>query len=468
MADWPKGIKFLQSKIYLEELLCIPWSLQEVVIREYHTFLGHVGFQRLWKAMEIRYVFANKDSAMKFAKGVMGHCESCQACQKPGDLHVVLEATPIPPAVMASVTLDLFDMPLVEYENAVYNIMVVCVDRHSGWMVAVPCKKQGLTGAKVAKLMLSQQWRPFGVPSVVTSDKGSHFVSEWWQTLCALMGIRVAYSQSYFHHTNGRAEKAGQQIIERMRKLQIDTKMTWVELLPQVLDRLHDTPGEGGLSPYQILFGRNRPLGGLPYQPPHVCEDSVDFFHRMQSVDQDVATKLNNLHGKQMARINASRKGDKHFQVGDTVWYLRPPDAGNKLDSRWIGPVPIIAREGEHSYVVETKPGHRVKAPGTGLKAYVPDVFMGDPVPMWYHKRTVLDPDAEPDEWMVQDIIAHRRLRNGSSYEFKTKWEGSDRVTWEPVGNFFTKYCSELIRYCQKHHLELNVTTELSPTPTKE
>ena len=93
---------------------------------------------------------------------------------------------------------------------------------------------------------------------------------------------------------------------------------------------------------------------------------------------------------------------------------------------------------------------------------------MGDPVPMWYHKRTVLDPDAEPDEWMVQDIIAHRRLRNGSSYEFKTKWEGSDRVTWEPVGNFFTKYCSELIRYCQKHHLELNVTTELSPTPTKE
>ena len=467
-ADWPKGVKFLQNKVYLEEVLCVPWSLQEAIVREYHTFMGHVGFQRLWKAMEIQFKFANREAALKFAKGVMRECESCQACQKPGDLHGVLEATPIPPAVMSSVALDLFDMPPVEYEGTIFNTMVVCVDRHSGWIVAVPCKKQGLTGAKVAKMMLSQQWRPFGVPSVVTSDKGSHFVSEWWQTLCALMGIRVAYSQSYFHHTNGRAEKAGQQIIDRMRKLQIDTKLTWVELLPQVLDRLHDTPGEGGLSPYQILFGRDRPLGGLPYQPPHSCEDAIDFFHRMQKVDEAVASRLNDMHAKQMARLNVSRKSSQVFQVGDIVWYLRPPDAGNKLDSRWIGPAPIVAREGEHSYVVEPKPGHRVKAPSTALKLYIPDSFAGEPIPLYFHKRTVPDPDAEPDEWIVEDILTHRRLPDGSGYEFKTKWEGSDRVTWEPVGNFFSKYCSELIKYCKKHHLDLNLTKFLSDTPTQE
>ena len=128
---------------------------------------------------------------------------------------------------------------------------------------------------------MAHQWRPFGVPTIITVDSGTHFLSEWWQNLCALMGIRNAYSQSYFHNTKGRAERAGQQIIERNQKLQVDTKLTWVELFPPVLDRIHDTPGEGGLSPYQILFGRDRPLGNTPYQPIHECEDSTVFFSRI-------------------------------------------------------------------------------------------------------------------------------------------------------------------------------------------
>ena len=74
-------------------------------------------------------------------------------------------------------------------------------------------------------------------------------------------------SHAYHHRANGRAEMGGQQLFERLRRLQIEGEFSWVEALPQVLDRLHDTPGERGLSPYHILFGRERPLGGLPYEP---------------------------------------------------------------------------------------------------------------------------------------------------------------------------------------------------------
>ena len=461
-AEWPKGVKLFRGFLYSEELLCIPYSLQEIIIREHHAFLGHVGHERLWKAMELRFQWADRSSAMKFSRVVMGQCESCQACQKPVDLKGILEPTPIPPAPMTSVALDLFDMPPVEHEGRELNTIVLSVDRHSGWVVAVPERKQGLTGAKVAKLMQEHQWRLFGVPSVVTCDRGSHFVSEWWQTMCALMGIRVAFSHAYFHHTNGRAERAGQQLIDRLRKVQIDTKLTWVELLPRVLDRLHDTPGEGGLSPYQILFGRNRPLAGVPYEPPHCCEDAVDFFHRMAEVDVKVAARLNGLHAQQVARTNAGRKSGEDLRVGDKVWYLRPPDAGNKLDTKWIGPVPIVAREGEHSYVVETKPGHRVSALRKALKLCVPDNFGGEPVPLFYHQRTVPDPDAEPDEWRVEKILGHRKNASGGE-EFKTKWEGSDRITWEPLGNFFPRVNSELIAYCKKHKIGPEFVQHLSP-----
>ena len=89
--------------------------------------------------------------------------------------------------------------------------------------------------------------------------------------------MRCAYSQAYNHRANGRAERAGQKIFERLRRFKFESGGTWVDVLPQILHRIPDTPGEAGLSPYQILFGRERPLAAVPYQPPVECEDAQAF-----------------------------------------------------------------------------------------------------------------------------------------------------------------------------------------------
>ena len=137
------------------------------------------------------------------------------------------------------------------------------------------------------------------MPSLILSDHGSQFVGSWWKTLCALLGIRHAVSQAYHHRANGRAERAGQQLFERLKRIQIEAKICWVEAMPQVLDRLHDTPVEGGLSPYQILFGIERQLAYIPYKPPRECEDYVAFFSRMKEIDKVEAEKLNTKHKKE-------------------------------------------------------------------------------------------------------------------------------------------------------------------------
>ena len=62
--------------------------------------------------------------------------------------------------------------------------------------------------------------------------------------MCGCLGIRQAYSQAYHHQENGRAERAGQQLQEKLRKLYVESRLNWVEALPQVLDRIHDTIGE--------------------------------------------------------------------------------------------------------------------------------------------------------------------------------------------------------------------------------
>ena len=131
-----------------------------------------------------------------------------------------------------------------------------------------------------------------------------------------------------------------------------------MDILLQILDRIHDTPREAGLSPYQILFGRERPLAGVPYQPPVECENAQAFFERQKVVDRVVARLLNEKHPKKEVWVNQNRVQPPPFLVGDLVWYQRPPDSGDKLASRWIGPAKVVAREGENSYKIEVKPGY--------------------------------------------------------------------------------------------------------------
>ena len=172
-VDWPSGIKILKGQMFLEEKLCIPLCFQKQVVQENHEFLGHVGHERVWKHMSLRYAWADEKMAQDFCQECSKKCGVCQASSRGESFRGPVESTPIPPAPMSSVAIDLFKMPLVLLEGKEYNTMAVCVDLHSGWVIAIPVMDKGLTGAKLAKLMVREFWRPFGVPSFISSDQGS-------------------------------------------------------------------------------------------------------------------------------------------------------------------------------------------------------------------------------------------------------------------------------------------------------
>ena len=167
---------------------------------------------------------------------------------------------------MSSVSLDIFSMPTETYNNEEFDCMLVCVDRLSGWIIAKPTTKLGLTAKKAATLLLENGWDIFGIPTTITSDQGPQFVGQWFKTMCSRLGIRQAFSQAYHPRANGRAERAGQSLIELLKKLNTHQKINWVEALPRVLYRYHDVINETGHSPYQILFGRPRLGLGIPHQ----------------------------------------------------------------------------------------------------------------------------------------------------------------------------------------------------------
>ena len=332
--------------------------------------------------------------------------------------------------------------------------------------MARPAPRLGLTAERAAHMMLENGWDSFGVPSVITSDQGSQFVGQWWRTMCARLGIRQAYSQAYRAQANGRAEVAGKALIGILRKLQVGGETNWVEALPRVLRMYHDTPGESGLSPYQILFGRDRNCAGVPYEPVRECEGARVFFDRMSKVDQLVAKVLNEKHEKDARRVNQSRTKPPPYQPQEWVWVLRPPNTGTKLETWWVGPMQVVRRVGDQSYQVEIRPGVMHDVHQDQMKPFVEDRVGGPKVDLYHHVTGYKALETQPDEWDVQKIMRHRRKPDGT-WEFLTRWENTPagEETWEPGASFVTRYCGEFAKYLRAHRLDLGLSEVLRAPP---
>ena len=245
-----------------------------------------------------------------------------------------------------------------------------------------------------------------------------------------------------------------------MRKLHVQELINWVDALPRVINIHNDMIGVSGLSPYHILFGRDRLEGNLPYTPPTICETAENFFNRMKKIDDRVMEEYEAVHLLQEVRSNKGKLEKSVFKEGDKVWVLRPQGGtATKLESWWLGPARVVQRIGERSYQVVHKPGEIWEVHRENMKPYVEDEIMGTGVPLYYHqggtKSTNKNDVGEED---VVGAIKRHRIRDGK-IEFLVRWKGArdTEESWEPSSSFITTVSSKWMEYLTKNGLEVNV-----------
>ena len=220
-------------------------------------------------------------------------------------------------------------------------------------MIARPTRLSGLTGEKAAKILVENCWGEIGVPAVITSDQDTRFVSAFFLTICSLLGIRCAFSHAHRPQGNGRAEVAGRVVKDLLRKICLEQGKSWVEVLPQVLRIKHDlVDPEIGLSPHQLLFGRERAGVGLPWFLERQSEEAKDWMLKQERVQSETVGVIRQRLDKMSKKINQHRR-DRMFRPGDLVWVKRPASVGGRgLETFWWGPVAISQQVGLDSFVV--------------------------------------------------------------------------------------------------------------------
>ena len=236
--------------------------------------------------------------------------------------------------------MDVFSMPKVHIGKKTFDCVVLCVDRHSGYVVAVRARKKGLLAKKVAVMMIRHWLTVFGIPRTICSDRGPQFTGGWFKAMCSLVGIHHAKSFVYLSWSNGRAEVAAKQLFKKLRKIHLaNPRRNWFEEMWPALKAHHDTPTPGGLSPHQILFSRD-PLGrGLPLSGDGMTMDTKEFFARQEATARDIRQQLEKEHA--VRQKSAPSSTAQRFRVGDPVWMIRPapwaptaPKPGS-LPERW-------------------------------------------------------------------------------------------------------------------------------------
>ena len=275
---WPKGLTEEDGKLYRNGKLLVPESRVLELCEAWHHHMMHPEVKKQALDMQRRFKI-NHISLYNAIKKVRKGCSVRQACN-PDKRNVKGESqwTPVPDQPMQSVAMDVFSMPEVHIGKETFDCVVLCVDRHSGYVVAIPARKRGLLAKEVAVMMIRHWLTVFDIPRTICSDRGPQFTGGWFKAMCSFMGIRHARSVAYLSLSNGRAEVAGRQLFEKLHKIHItNPSRNWFEEIRPALKAHHDTPTLGGFSPHQILFGRD-PLGrGLPLSGDGMAMDARDF-----------------------------------------------------------------------------------------------------------------------------------------------------------------------------------------------
>jgi transposase InsO family protein len=86
-----------------------------------------------------------------------------------------------------------------------FTHLFTIMDKMSCWLEAIPIATTTTVDCANA---LFQGWvSRFGVPSVITSDRGTQFTSSLWAALCCLLNIQHAQTTAYYQQSNRMVER---------------------------------------------------------------------------------------------------------------------------------------------------------------------------------------------------------------------------------------------------------------------
>ena len=308
--------------------------------------LGHPGIARTRQAIADKFVWPS------MSQDVSRWARECRACQR-AEIHKhtvpPIRDFAVPGKRFAHIHVDLVSMP----PSNGFDHLLTIVDRFSRWPVAIPLSD---IHAETVIDALAHHWiATYGVPEIVTTDRGSQFTSALWTQLLKTWGIKHICTTAYHPESNGMVERLHRRLKESLIALGDGDRLGWFWKLPMTMLAIRTTvKPDLGASPSEMVFGEGLTVPGQLIGPPQMTEEEL--------LRQQRAT-LGNL------RLEVER-----LQPIPTSAHRRPAvhipedlaNASHVLVRKGLQPSLTAPYEGPFKVVARNKTGYRLQFPGQG------------------------------------------------------------------------------------------------------
>ncbi|WVZ85169.1 hypothetical protein U9M48_032119 [Paspalum notatum var. saurae] len=436
-----------QGILWFKNRLVVPkdMELRKKILDEAHTSIltMHPGSNKMYQDLKQKFWWT------RMKREIAKYVSECHVCKQVKADHLkpagMLQPLNIPAWKWEDIHMD-FVVGLPRTQKG-YDSIWVIIDRFTKSAHFIPVKTS-YTAATYAELYISRIVSSHGVPVSITSDRGSIFVSRFWEQLQNALGTKLIHSSAYHPQTSGQVERVNQIVEDMLRACALTYSTKWDECLPLAEFAYNNSYQKSlNMAPFEALYGRRcrTPLNWS--EPGERVTFGPDLVTQAEEQVKFIQSNLKSAQSRQKSYSDRRRR-PLVFEKGDHVYLRVSPMKGvhrfgvkGKLAPRYVGPFKITEQCGPVAYRLELPPH----------LAAVHDVFHVSQL-----KKCLRVPEEEVDTSQVQiepDLTyearpikildqKQRSTRRNTVNFYKVQWSdhSEEEATWETEEYLQTKH----------------------------
>ena len=314
--------------------------------------------------------------------------------------------------------------------GAIYDSIWVTMERLTKYAYMIPYK-EGSTADELAYMFTRHIYANHGLPDEFITDRDKLFVSKFWKTLMAQLGVHHKLSSAYHPQTDGQTERTNQTLEAYLRTYVNNQQNDWVEWLPLAQFAFNDSVSEATqASPFMANYGYQPQSYKQPRADPIRAEKAIIKTEKLIAFHKQLQLDINFRNERMAFYANKSRSQEPSLEKGGTVYLLRKniktTRPSNKLDYKKLGPFKIAQKIGNVNYRLDLPKGSRVHP--------VFHVSLLEPTKgkQKLDDTTEVQPEHEQHDIYDVEKVLDSRVSHGTT-EYFIKWLDWDSIhnTWE-------------------------------------
>ena len=326
---------------------------------------GHLGVIKTLQKISARYWWPN---IIKDVQGWIRTCETCAGIKmtKPKSMGLL---NPIPAEGPFQVVAMDWIGPLKTSRSGNKYILVL-TDLYTKWVEAWATYDH--TALTTASLFVEEFITRFGAPKKLLTDRGNHFVNNFFTEVNKLLKIEKVETAPYRPQTDGQTERFNRTLIQMLAAYTSRGQEDWDQHLPYVLfayrTSVHATTG---FSPFALVYGRDAicPWDTLEsYRfsklAPAPAEWMADIKSRLQQANEVATENIQKAQQKMKLQYDKNAKPMQVLDIGSLVWKLdeaAKPDYTKKLGPQYTGPFEVVEAKLNGNFCIKDGRDHFTK-----------------------------------------------------------------------------------------------------------